>query len=204
MTVAGIVLAAGSATRMGRNKMLLRLGGESLVRRCARSALAAGLDPVLVVLGHEADQVRAELAGLACTAVVNSEHLAGISSSLSAGVAALPPGVEAAVVLLADMPFADDGLIGELMAAWRRSGAPLASARYGEVTAPPTLYHRALFPELVGGRGEGRGREVVRRHRDRAVFVDRPEATLADVDVPEDFERARALAQARADSEVER
>jgi len=189
MAVAGIVLAAGSASRMGENKMLLRLGGETLLRRAARRARAAGLDPVLVVLGHEADRARPELAGLGCTEVLNPAHAGGINTSLSAGVEAVPPGAAAAVVLLADMPLVDEGLIREVVELHRRTGAPLVTARYGEVTAPPTLYHRSLFPELLGGRGEGRGREVVRRRG--AAAVDRPARALADVDRPGDFERAR-------------
>ena len=64
LRVAGVVLAAGASRRMGRNKMLLELEGEPLVRRAARRALEAGLTPVVVVLGHEADRARAALAGL--------------------------------------------------------------------------------------------------------------------------------------------
>jgi molybdenum cofactor cytidylyltransferase len=200
MKVAGILLAAGAATRMGRNKVLLELEGESLLRRAARRAIEAGLDPVLVVVGHEAERAEAELADLRCTPVRNPEHARGISSSLSAGVGAVPADASAAVVLLADMPFVDAAGIRAVVARYRESGAPVVTARYGEVTAPPTLYDRALFPELRGGEGEGRGREVVRRHRDRAAYVDWPASALTDLDEPEDLERARA----RLGSEVRR
>lgn len=200
MKVAGILLAAGAATRMGRNKVLLELEGESLLRRAARRAIEAGLDPVLVVLGHEAARAEAELSGLRCSAVLNPEYARGISSSLSAGVGAVPPDASAAVVLLADMPFVDAAAIRAVVARYRETGAPVVTARYGEVTAPPTLYDRALFPELRGGEGEGRGREVVRRHRDRAAHVDWPASALADLDEPDDLERARA----RLGSEVRR
>ncbi len=192
MAIAGILLAAGSATRMGRNKLLLELDGEPLVRRAARRALEAGLDPLLVVVGHEADAVRAALSGLGCRFVENPEWRRGQSSSLSVGVAAVPPGVEAAVVLLADMPFVEADTIRAVVTRWRETGAPVVSSRYGEATAPPTLYARSLLPELKGGEGEGRGREVVRRHRDRAAWVELAAAALADVDFPEDLERARA------------
>src|SRR5881628_4179101 len=69
--IAGVILAAGASRRMGKNKMLLELEGEAVVRRAARRALAAGLSPVVVVLGHEATRAQAELAGLACEFVVN-------------------------------------------------------------------------------------------------------------------------------------
>ena len=89
--VAGVVLAAGSSSRLGRNKLLLDVGGEALVRRTVRRAVAAGLDPVVVVVGHEAERVTAELAGVPCRLVVNPDHASGQSSSLQAGIAAVPP-----------------------------------------------------------------------------------------------------------------
>ncbi len=203
MAIAGILLAAGSATRMGRNKLLLDLEGEPLVRRAARRALEAGLDPLLVVLGHEAEEVREALAGLACRFVVNLDWRDGQSTSVSVGAAAVPPGAEAAVVLLADMPFVDAEAIRAVTARWRETGAPLVSCRYGAVPAPPTLYCRPLLAELQGGSGEGRGREVVKRHAGSAAWVDRPVATLADVDLPEDLDAAReALRTAPPDDEA--
>ncbi len=192
MQVAGILLAAGAATRMGRNKLLLDLGGETVLRRAARRAVEAGLDPVLVVLGHEEERARAEIGGLACRAVPNADHARGINTSLSAGVREVPPEAAAAVVLLADMPLVDADMIRAVVARWRRGEAPLVTARYGEVTAPPTLYDRALLAELCGGEGEGRGRDTVRRHAGRVAFVDFPASALADLDAPEDLERARA------------
>jgi len=191
MAIAGILLAAGSATRMGRNKLLLELAGEPLVRRAARRALEAGLGPLLVVLGHEAELVREALSGLPCRFVQNPDWRQGQSTSVSAGAAAVPPDAEAAVVLLADMPFVDAAAIRAVTSRWRETGAPLVSCRYGGVPAPPTLYCRPLLAELQGGHGEGRGREVVRRHGDRAAWVDLPAGALADVDAPEDLEAAR-------------
>jgi molybdenum cofactor cytidylyltransferase len=191
MNVAGILLAAGTGTRMGQNKLLLELEGETLLRRAARRALAAGLDPVIAVLGHEAERARRELQGLACRALVNAGHARGINTSLSAGAAAVPPEADALVVLLADMPLVDEAMIRAVVERHGASGAPLVTARYGQVTAPPTLYARRLFPELQGGEGEGRGREVVRRHRGEVAYVDFPPSALADLDVPEDLERAR-------------
>ena len=83
--VAGVVLAAGQSTRMGRNKMLLEIGGRTLVRRAVTTAFAAGLDPVLVVVGHESDKVRGELSGLPCTPVLNGEYASGMNTSLRSG-----------------------------------------------------------------------------------------------------------------------
>jgi molybdenum cofactor cytidylyltransferase len=195
MATAGIVLAAGAATRMGENKLLLRLGDESLLRRAVRVAVEADLSPVVVVLGHEAERARAELHGLRCEAVVNPRHALGLATSLDAGLAALPGAVDAAVVLLADMPRVDARMVRTVALRHRTSGAPLVASRYGPgaVQAPPILYARRLFAELRGGEGEGRGREVVRRHAAEVAWVSWPEEALADVDRPGDLERLGSL-----------
>jgi molybdenum cofactor cytidylyltransferase len=187
--VGAIVLAAGSSTRMGRNKLLLPLGGQPLVRRAAAAAAGAGLDPVIVVVGHDADRVREALAGLPCASVLNRDHAGGIRLSLQAGLRALPAEVSAAVVVLADMPFVTAAMIRSVVEAYLQGTPPLVVSRYGSVIAPPTLYDRSLFPELLGLTGEGAGKPVVLRHQDEARIVSWPEEALADVDVPEDYER---------------
>ena len=190
--VAGVVLAAGSSTRMGRNKLFFDLAGETLLRRTVRCALDAGLDPVLVVVGHEAQRARAELAGLPCAPVDNPEHALGINRSLRAGISHLPERAQAAVVMLADMPFVTSDMVASLVTHYRESTAPLVISAYGDVNAPPMLYDRALFAELRQVAGEGCGRQVVKRHRHEAVAVTWPEAALQDIDVPEDYERIQA------------
>src|SRR5947199_3964210 len=101
--IAGVILAAGASRRMGTNKMLLELEGEALVRRAARRALAAGLSPVVVVLGHESDRAKGELTGLACEVVVNPDFTGPTSGSLQKGLEQLGPDVGAAVVVLEEM-----------------------------------------------------------------------------------------------------
>src|SRR5207245_2066969 len=105
----------------GRNKMLLKLEGEALVRRAARRALAAGLSPVVVVLGHESDRAMSELAGLACEVVVNPDFTGPTSGSLHKGLEQLGPDVGAAVVLLADMVLVTQQMLAGLVAAARGS-----------------------------------------------------------------------------------
>ncbi len=189
LRVAGIVLAAGASRRMGRNKMLLELEGEPLVRRAARRALAAGLSPVVVVLGHEADRARAALADLAVLIALNPDFAGPTSGSLHAALDLLGEDVGAAVVLLGDMVHVSEAALAELMRRARSSDAPLVVSRYGDVTAPPLLFRDTLFPELLAWTGEGCGKTVVQRHRERATFLDWPADRLADVDTPDDFQR---------------
>lgn len=186
--VAAVVLAAGSSTRMGRNKMLLELDGESVVRRAVKVALAADLAPVLVVTGHQREQVAAQLDGLACSLIHNHEHETGIHTSVRGGIDALPAATPAAIVMLADMPFVSEAMLRALVAAYRDGDAPLVISTYGEVNAPPMLYDRSLFDELRVMQRRC-GREVIRRHRDEAQTMGWPTKALADLDTPEDYRR---------------
>jgi molybdenum cofactor cytidylyltransferase len=190
--VAGVVLAAGSSSRMGVNKLLLPLGGESVLRRAVRRVVAAGVDPVLVVLGHEADRTRAELEGLPCRAVFNPHHARGMNASLRTGVSAVPPGAAAVLVALADMPHVTTEMIAVLVQRYRESRSPLVASDYGGVLAPPTLYDRSLFAELDEMDGDGCGRRVVKKHRAEASFVVWPAWALGDIDRVADYERIKA------------
>jgi molybdenum cofactor cytidylyltransferase len=187
--VAGILLAAGTSSRMGTNKMLFDLGGESVLRGAARRALDGGLSPLLVVLGHQAERARQELDGLPCQVVVNPLYEQGINSSLKSGVAAVPPEAGAAMVMLADMPHVSAVMIAGMIACYRSTAAPLVISDYEGVNAPPMLYDRSLFGELMAMTGEGCGRQVVKRHRDEAEVLSWPAAALADLDVPDDYAR---------------
>ena len=190
---AAVVLAAGSSTRLGRNKLLLDAGGESLVRRAVETAHEAGLDPVYVVLGHEAELVRKEIEDLPCSMVLNPRHSRGAGSSLKVGVAAAGD-ARALVVMLADMPFVTAEMLRTLVSRWRETGAALVVSRYGaDVEAPPNLFTRALVLELLAGDDERCAKGVVNGHREEAVFVSWPEESLRDIDVPGDYERVRAL-----------
>ena len=191
--VAGVVLAAGSSSRLGSNKLLLDFGGEAMVRRAARRALEAGLAPVIVVLGFEADRVAEALQGLDVIPVVHPDLAGGFQGSLHVGIGRIPRDCVAAVVILADMPLVTSAMSAGLVARFRSGPEPLVISLYGEVQAPPTLFARALFPALAAA-GERAGRQVVRDHRDQAAAMRWPPALLVDLDRPEDVERLRSLA----------
>jgi molybdenum cofactor cytidylyltransferase len=196
--VAGVVLAAGLSTRMGRNKLLLDLGGEPVVARAVRSACDAGLDPVLVVVGHDADRVRSAITDLPVATVANPEPARGIHTSLRIGFEALgerPVQPGAAVVMLGDMPLVSSAMVRRLVERWRASQVhqPLVISLYGEVVAPPILYGAPLFPELRSLDDDGCGKRVVKRHRAEALEVHWPPWALADLDEPDDLVRVERL-----------
>jgi molybdenum cofactor cytidylyltransferase len=185
--VAGILLAAGTSSRMGSNKLFFELNGESVLRSAVRRALAGGLSPLMVVLGHQSDRAWKEIEDLPCQWTLNPLYEQGINSSLKSGIMAVPREAQAAMVLLADMPFVSPEMIAAMIARYRSAEAPLVISDYEGVNAPPMLYDRSLFSELLAMTGEGCGRQVVKRHRGEAEVLSWPAAALADLDVPEDY-----------------
>jgi molybdenum cofactor cytidylyltransferase len=185
--IGGILLAAGESRRMGRNKLLLPLAGEPLVRRACRRGLAAGLDPLIVVLGHESERVQEALTGLDCRLVLNTDLGGPMSGSLHRGLKALPAVTEAAVVMLADMVNVTEQMLRAILVSAQTSPALLVCSRYAGTLAPPVLFRRTLFEELYASTGEGCGRAVVEHHREHALYLDWPGAALVDVDTPEEF-----------------
>jgi molybdenum cofactor cytidylyltransferase len=195
--IAGVVLAAGQSRRMGKNKLLLDLNGKSVVRRAVEKADAAGLSPVLVVTGHERERVEAELRGLPCQLVYNSDYASGMNGSVAAAISAVPDDCEGAILLLADMPLVTSAMLRALCDARRKSDAKLVVSTFGGVVAPPMLYGRSLFAELRELAGDGCGKRVLKRHRAEAIELSWPAEALADLDVPEDVDRVLSQLEAR-------
>jgi CTP:molybdopterin cytidylyltransferase MocA len=186
--VAGIVLAAGASSRMGRPKMLLALGGGTLLSAVARALLDGGLGRVVVVLGHEAHVVRHEARlpeDERLEVVVNDDWPSGMASSLRRGLEACAE-AEAALVALGDQPGITAERVRRIVAAWRPGGA-LVLPVHGGRAGHPVLFGRRLWGELRSLQGDVGGREVVKRHLADAVQVEAD--PLADLDTEEDLRR---------------
>jgi len=184
--VAALVLAAGSSRRMGgANKLLQPVGGIAMLRRAVNAALASRCTSVLVVTGADAGAAQACLAGLEVQFAHNPDHASGMASSLRCGLAALPADADAAMVLLADMPWIDGGHVDRLLAAFDprqpKIVAPVKEGRRGN----PILWPRKFFAEMMAVEGDIGAREVLQRHASQveAVAFD-DDAIFADVDTP--------------------
>jgi molybdenum cofactor cytidylyltransferase len=190
--IAAIVLAAGASTRMRRQKLLLPMGdGRPLVRLAVEQVLAAGVDDAVVVLGREAEAVALALAGLPVRTVVNPRFAEGQATSLRAGLDALRPGTEAAVIALGDQPLPDPSIIRRLVATFRASGRPVVVPVYRDGRGNPVLFAVALFDELRAVTGDRGGRGVIARDPTRVAEVPVDAPMPADIDTPEDYEAAR-------------
>jgi len=187
LEVASIVLAAGASSRMGRPKMLLPLGGQTLLAATVRPHLEAGRGRVVVVLGKDARRIRAE-AGLPIDprlhVVVNRRWRDGMSSSLRRGLDACA-GADAVLIALGDEPGVTVDRIGLIADAWQPGTALVIPMVSDTQAGHPVLFAQCLWEDLRGLRGDVGARAVVRRHWDRAVRV--PVPALADIDAEGDY-----------------
>lgn len=190
--IAGVLLAAGLSRRMGRAKLLMPLEGRPVVRHAADRLVQGGIAPVVVVVGPDAPGVRAALTGLPVTFAVNPDPAAGQASSLIAGIRALPPEADAALVALGDQPFVPADVIRGLIEAFARGGAAIAAPRYREGLGNPVLFSASVFPELLALQGDRGARAVVERDPARVALVDFDLPMPQDVDTQADYDRLRA------------
>jgi molybdenum cofactor cytidylyltransferase len=179
---------------MGRPKLLLPLGGEPLVRLTARQLCDSGFDEVVVVSGSEHERIVAALEGLPVRHAANPDFATGMGSSFRTGIEQLAAESEAAMFALADQPFVTAAEYRALLEMWRLQQSLIVGSRFGEVTAPPHLFARALYPELTVLQHGARG--ILQRHAARMVVLHFPPDLLLDIDTPEDYERAKARVSA--------
>ncbi len=185
--IAGVVLAAGASSRMGRPKALLPIDGRPAGERVAATLRSGGCDPVVVVVGRHAAEIRAGADLTACTVVDHAGWAAGRTSSLAAGLGALPGGVTAAVLALVDMPYVRAATVRALVAAAALASRPeVVVPVHGGRSGHPVLLHAALFPAIRALPGDTPLRELLRTRRRLDLPVDDP-GVLVDLDTPDDL-----------------
>jgi molybdenum cofactor cytidylyltransferase len=188
LRLGAIVLAAGGSSRMGAAKPLLEWEGRPLIVRAVDAALGSQAHPVVVVLGCDAERVRAPIAGLPVRIVLNPEWSDGMASSIRAGLSDLlgaDPGLDAVLVALCDQPELSSGVIGRLAAAHRATGR-IAAARYGGRNGAPAVFGREHFAALGALTGDQGARALLNSDPEKVAALELP-ALRFDLDTPEDF-----------------
>jgi molybdenum cofactor cytidylyltransferase len=188
---AGVVLAAGSSTRLEGPKQLLLFKGKPLIVHVVNAALEGGLDPIIVVVGDYEDAIREALDDYEVSIVRNPDPAFGQGSSLQVGVNEIDPNVEAAIFLLADMPLVTGQLITELIMRHRSRLSPVIVPYTNGRRGNPVLFDKAAFEALKQVEGDRGGRAIFSQFpHDRVEWDD---TIHFDVDTPEDVERLRGL-----------
>ncbi len=186
--ITAIVLAAGPATRFGSTKQIVRVRDKPLAQHPIDAAIRAGIDEIVVVLGHEAERVR-EALRLPGSArwVMNPAYEGGMASSLAAGLRSADPASEGAVVLLADQPGITDQHVRALVEAFRTRRSPIVRIRFRSGPGP-ALLSRQIWGEATTLEGDVGARALMDRHPDLVEVVEMDGDAPPDVDRPEDLE----------------
>jgi molybdenum cofactor cytidylyltransferase len=196
-SVTAIILAAGQSRRMGRAKVLLPWGKQSVLGQIVASLTAGGLDDIAVITGAEREAVEAEVRRLSgefpVRSVFNSNYLAGdMFSSIQTGLAAAPPPAEAALIALGDQPKLEPETVRKVLGAYANSLGPLIVPSFDYRRGHPWLVRRELWPELTAPHGRETARDFLQRHAHLIEYVTvQTPSILQDIDTPEDYERER-------------
>jgi molybdenum cofactor cytidylyltransferase len=191
MRLAAIVLAAGKSSRMGSNKLLLKVGDRTVIEHILLS-----LKPMetIVVTGHRPEDIIDITKSLGVETVHNPDYEQGMTTSFQAGLRALEPEVEAVFMVLSDTFGFTKELLEWMADAMEDDSEPLiVSPVYQWKKGHPVLFRRPLFEEFLGLEAGETMRDVVNRHNDRHKYVESDIWCRIDLDTPEDYERVKAL-----------
>jgi len=186
--IAAVILAAGQSRRMGpSNKLLADIGGKKMVAHVADAVQASQARPVVAVVGHQADEVRAALAGRDILFVDNPDHAEGISGSLKLGLRALPRGVDGAIICLGDMPRVSATQIDRLISAFNPlEGRAICVPTFDGKRGNPVLFARRFFEEMESVAGDVGARHLIGEAPELVCEVAMEDrGVLLDVDTPE-------------------
>jgi molybdenum cofactor cytidylyltransferase len=191
--VSVIVLAAGTAYRMGRPKQLAHLGGVPILVHVLRTVREAGLKDIIVVLGSSAEAIKKEVVLEGFGVVENSAYNQGISGSIKLGLSQVAIEAGAVLILLADQPLVLSSTLSRLIAEYGRSRPQAAIPTYQGRPGNPVLLDRSLFDKARQLKGDEGFRSILRDSQNVIrIEVDDP-GILLDVDTPEDLERCELL-----------
>ncbi|HEV2390262.1 MAG TPA: nucleotidyltransferase family protein [Nitrososphaerales archaeon] len=190
-----IILAAGASSRFLGTKQLAQFGGKTLVE-WALDAVPSEVLETIVVLGHEATAVAAAMGDRrGVSVVVNADYLAGMGSSIRAGVGAVASDAKGAMILLADQPFVSRPLLRRMLREFEEGGGRgIVAAAQGDLVSPPAIFSRKYFGELARLRGDQGARSVIEKNLKEVTLVKvRSRRALSDIDTRDDLEAARTL-----------
>src|SRR5215470_8337881 len=187
--ISGLILAAGTSSRMGQPKQLLPFRGTILLDWVmAQAESASALDEVIVVLGRAADEIRPRLRNTRAKVIINPVFTEGCSGSYKAGMATLDPRAEAVIVLLGDQPGVDSVVIDQVAEDWRTRGGIIALTSYRGRRGHPIVFARDLFGQLLQLGGDKAAWKILDAHPEWVRDVEVDHAFPEDVDTRQDYE----------------
>jgi molybdenum cofactor cytidylyltransferase len=194
--ISAVVLAAGHAQRLGREKLLLPLRGKPVLQWVLESALASELDEIICVMRElTSTQRQLNISDERLLWLTNYAADRGQSTSVIAGLWATNPRSDGVMFLVGDQPLLPKELINSLIEKFRAGSAWIVAPSFNQQPRNPVLFRRDLFPELLQLTGDRGGRGLIEKHKNRTALIEwQDELPFLDLDVHEDYERLKELA----------
>jgi molybdenum cofactor cytidylyltransferase len=193
--ITAVILSAGESSRMGRPKALLSVDGVRFIEKIVSSFQSTRAGKTVVVLGHQADEMRRKIADLPVAITVNNDYKKGQLSSLVAAIREIErwpasAGVDGILVHLVDHPYINAALVNLMIERFYESKKLIVVPRYRGRRGHPVIFSRALFPELVNAPLDQGAKTVVHAHREDTLEIDtEDEGVVIDIDTPDEYRR---------------
>jgi len=198
--IGAVILAAGTSSRMGEAKQLLRLGESTLLDQVVENVRGSQVDEIVIVLGHEAETIKERTAIKSLHVVINESYRQGMGTSLRTGLSALSAGARAALIVLADQPFVRSATLDRIIDHYRQSGAQIVVPTYKGFRGNPVLLDRSVFSEVMTLTGDIGCRAIFGNHSEGIVKVPVEDVgILLDLDSKHDVERLQDFRRGTSD-----
>src|SRR5271155_2389659 len=197
--IGAVILAAGTSSRMGEAKQLLRLGEATVLNQVVNNVCGSSVDEIVIVLGHQAETIKQSIATESLKVVVNESYRQGMGTSLRAGLSALPSEVDATLIVLADQPFVRSATFDQIIDHYQQSNAQIVIPMHKGFRGNPVLLDRSVFPEVMALTGDIGCRAIFGNHLEGIAKVPVEDVgILLDLDSKEDFELLHNFSQGAA------
>jgi molybdenum cofactor cytidylyltransferase len=189
--IAGVILAAGESSRMGTPKATLIWRGRTFLELIVQTLREGGLERIVVVLGHQAEDIQRQVEIEPAQVVINPDYRSGQTSSLQVGLRALMADeLEAVLLCLVDHPAVSGETVRRIVAAFRQGGAPVVIPTYHARRGHPVLIGRQVLDELLALDCHAGADSVARKYRPQTQIVEvEDEGVVIDVDDPDSYRR---------------
>lgn len=193
--IVAVILSAGESSRMGRPKALLPIDGVRFIEKIVTTLKLTRVGKIIVVLGHNSEEMRLKIADLPVDIVVNPDYKQGQLSSLTAAIRHIESldntaSVDGILVHLVDHPYIDTDLVNSMIERFYHSKKLIVVPRFGERRGHPVIFSSLIFPELLTASVQEGAKAVVHAHRnDTLEIFTANEGVIIDIDTPEEYRK---------------
>ena len=189
--IVAVILSAGESSRMGRPKALLSIDGVRFVEKIVSTLKSTDVGNIIVVLGHNAEEIRRKIRNLPVTILINHDYKQGQLSSLQVAIRLLESSgnpVDGILVHLVDHPYIEVKLVNLMIDRFYETKKLIVVPRFQDRRGHPVIFARALFSELLAAGTDQGAKPVVHAHRDDTLEIDtNDKGVLIDIDTPEEY-----------------